>query len=65
MGLIVLSQVILSLQLPFTLFPLLTLVGNPRLMGPLKVPGWVGLLAWGSALLILAMNLFLLAQALA
>lgn len=65
MGLIVLSQVVLSLQLPFTLFPLLALVGDPRVMGPLRVPRWVGFLAWGSALLVLALNLFLLVQTLA
>ncbi|MEZ0348063.1 MAG: Nramp family divalent metal transporter [Thermus sp.] len=64
MELIVLSQVILSLQLPFTLFPLLALVNDSRVMGALRIRPWVRLLAWGGALLVLALNLILLVRAL-
>lgn len=65
MALIVLSQVVLSFQLPFTLFPLVRLVGEARTMGSLVAPGWLRLLAWAGALLVLVLNLFLLVQALA
>ncbi|WP_243094675.1 Nramp family divalent metal transporter [Thermus thalpophilus] len=64
MELIVLSQVILSLQLPFTLFPLLALVNDSRVMGALRIRPWVRLLAWGGALFVLSLNLILLVQAL-
>ncbi|BBL83354.1 Nramp family divalent metal transporter [Thermus thermophilus] len=65
MALIVLSQVVLSFRLPFTLFPLVRLVGEARTMGSLVAPGWLRLLAWAGALLVLVLNLFLLVQALA
>ncbi|GLV49249.1 divalent metal cation transporter MntH [Thermus sp. LT1-2-5] len=60
MGLIVLSQVVLSLQLPFTLFPLVRLVRDPAVMGPLRTPRWMSLLALGATYLVLALNLYLL-----
>jgi manganese transport protein len=60
MALMVFSQVFLSLQLPFTLFPLVQLVGDPGVMGPLRAPLWLRLLAWGASLLVLALNLLLL-----
>lgn len=60
MALIVLSQVVLSFQLPFTLFPLVRLTEDPGVMGPMANPPAVRLLAWAAALLVLALNLFLL-----
>ena len=60
LGLLVLSQVILSMQLPFTLIPLILLVANRQLMGDLLAPRWMLALAWACALLIIALNLWFL-----
>lgn len=60
LGLLVLSQVILSMQLPFTLIPLILLVANRKLMGELVAPRWMLALAWACALLIIALNLWFL-----
>jgi manganese transport protein len=55
--LLTLSQVVLALQLPFAMFPLLHLTSSSKRMGKWK-NGWFLLLAgWGSALLITAMDL--------
>ncbi|MGC8905029.1 Nramp family divalent metal transporter [Thermus sp.] len=64
MALIVLSQVVLSFQLPFTLFPLVRLTEDPGVMGALANPLWVRLLAWAGALLVLGLNAFLLLEGL-
>ncbi|WP_041657784.1 Nramp family divalent metal transporter [Marinithermus hydrothermalis] len=58
--LLVLSQVILSMQLPFSVIPLVRFTSDPNLMGPLTNPFWVKLLAWVSAAIIVALNLLLL-----
>jgi len=56
--LLTLSQVVLALQLPFAMFPLLQFTSSRRRMGPWKL-GWLLLLGgWGSALLITAMDLY-------
>ena len=56
--LLVLSQVVLALQLPFAMFPLLHLTGKRSLMGRWR-NGWFLLAAgWGSAVLITAMDLY-------
>jgi manganese transport protein len=56
--LLTLSQVILALQLPFAMFPLLHLTSSGKRMGTWK-NGWFLLIAgWGSAILITAMDLF-------
>lgn len=65
MALIVLSQVVLSFQLPFTLFPLVRLTEDPGVMGSLANPPWVRALAWAGALLVLGLNAFLVWQGLA
>ena len=53
-----LSQVILALQLPFAMFPLLHLTSSRKRMGSWKL-GWFLLAAgWGSAILITAMDLY-------
>ncbi|MBW6394025.1 Nramp family divalent metal transporter [Thermus sp. PS18] len=64
MALIVFSQVLLSLQLPFTLFPLMRFSGDPNLMGSLLGPSWLRFLGWGATFLVLGLNLYLLKQAL-
>jgi manganese transport protein len=55
--LLTLSQVVLALQLPFAMFPLLHFTTSRKRMGAWK-NGWFLVLAgWGSALLITAMDL--------
>jgi manganese transport protein len=54
--LIVLSQVVLALQLPFAMFPLLHFASSRKRMGQWRL-GWFLLIAgWGSALLITAFD---------
>ncbi len=55
--LLTLSQVVLALQLPFDMFPLLHFTSSRKKMGAWKI-GWFLLIAgWGSALLITVMDL--------
>jgi manganese transport protein len=63
-ALLILSQVILSLQLPFAVFPLVMFTGDRRKMGPLVAPRWMLALAWPVAVLIAALNAWLLWQTL-
>jgi len=58
--LIVLSQVILSLQLPFAVFPLIIFTGDKSKMGELVAPMWMRALAWPVAVLIALLNAWLL-----
>mgnify|MGYP002381943224 CR=1 FL=1 len=58
--LLVLSQVILSMQLPFAVIPLVHFVSDRSKMGSFAIPRAVSLLAWAVALLIVALNLKLL-----
>src|SRR5262245_56207280 len=60
--LLILSQVILSLQLPFAVFPLVTFTSDPHKMGPFVNPGWVKALAWTIAVIIAALNVYMLYQ---
>ena len=60
--LLILSQVILSLQLPFAVFPLVMFTGDRSKMGPLVAPAWMLVLAWPIAVLIAALNAWLLWQ---
>lgn len=55
-SLLVLSQVVLSLQLPFAVIPLVWFCSQRSLMGPLWAPAWQRLLAWGSAGAIVLIN---------
>ncbi len=56
--LLTLSQVVLALQLPFAMFPLLHFTSSRKRMGAWKI-GWFLLIAgWGSALLITAMDIY-------
>jgi manganese transport protein len=58
--LLILSQVILSLQLPFAVVPLVQFTSDRAKMGNLVNPRWVKWLAWALASLIIALNLKLL-----
>ncbi len=61
--LLLLSQVILSMQLSFAVVPLVRFTGNRALMGPFVNPRWLQALAWLVAGLIAALNLWLLLDA--
>ncbi|MBI3493060.1 MAG: Nramp family divalent metal transporter [Acidobacteria bacterium] len=58
--LIILSQVVLSLQLPFAVFPLVMFTSDPLKMGPFANPMWVKILAYTVAVIIAALNAYLL-----
>jgi manganese transport protein len=60
--LLILSQVVLSLQLPFAVFPLVAFTSDPAKMGRFVNPLWVKLLAWSVAIIIAALNVYLLYQ---
>ncbi len=55
-GLIILSQVILSLQLSFAVIPLIHFTSNRRNMGVFATPAWGQVLAWTTATIIVALN---------
>jgi manganese transport protein len=54
--LLILSQVILSLQLPFATIPLIHFTSDRRKMGDFVNPRWVKLVAWVVALIIVGLN---------
>jgi manganese transport protein len=58
--LLILSQVILSLQLPFAIVPLVMFTADRRKMGALIAPRWVTALAVITAVVIIALNIKLL-----
>ncbi|HHH40871.1 MAG TPA: divalent metal cation transporter MntH, partial [Chloroflexi bacterium] len=59
-SLLVLSQVILSLQLPFAVIPLIHFVSDRRRMGEFAIRPWLRALAWVVASIILGLNVKLL-----
>jgi manganese transport protein len=58
--LLVLSQVILSMQLPFAVIPLVLFTSDRAKMGEFANPVWLKLAAWTIAAVIVALNLKLL-----
>lgn len=60
--LLVLSQVILSLQLSFAVIPLVMFTSDRRLMGEFVNPTWLKLLAGAVAAVIVGLNVWLLVQ---
>ena len=60
--LLVLSQVILSLQLSFAVFPLVMFTSDRAKMGEFVNPLWIKLLAYTVAFVIAALNAWLLYQ---
>ena len=58
--LLVFSQVVLSMQLPFAVIPLVRFVTDRSKMGSFAVPGWVATLSWIVATAIVVLNLKLL-----
>src|SRR2546425_4447550 len=61
-NLIVLSQVILSLQLSFAVFPLVQFTSQKSKMREFANPLWLKLLAWTVAVIIAALNVYMLYQ---
>ncbi len=59
-SLLVLSQVVLSLQLPFAIIPLVHFVSDRRRMGEFAIRPWLQALAWLVASIILALNVKLI-----
>ena len=60
-NLLILSQVILNLQLPFAVIPLIRFTSDRSRMGEFANRTWVKALAWSAAVLILALNFWLAA----
>lgn len=58
--LLIFSQVVLSLQLSFAVFPLVKFTSDPVKMGPFVAPQWVRVLARIVAVVIAALNIYLL-----
>ncbi len=55
-NLIILSQVVLSLQLGFAVIPLIHFTSDKKKMGKFAIKPWVKVLAWASAALIVILN---------
>ncbi len=62
--LLILSQVILSMQLPFAVIPLIHFTNSRKRMGRFASRAWLQVLAWAAAALILALNVRLIMLAL-
>jgi manganese transport protein len=58
--LLVLSQAILSLQLPFAVVPLIRMTQDRKLMGALVAPRWLTYTAYAATTLIITLNAILL-----
>jgi manganese transport protein len=61
-GLLVLSQVVLSLQLGFAIIPLIHFTSDKKLMKDFVIKPWVKVLAWASASAIIALNVKLVIE---
>jgi manganese transport protein len=55
-----LSQVVLSLQLPFAIVPLVMFTADKRKMGALVAPYWMTALAAVVAIIVITLNIKLL-----
>ena len=55
-ALLVLSQVVLSLQLPFAIVPLIRFTSDRRIMGALASPAWLRVASWAVAAAIITLN---------
>ena len=60
--LLVLSQVVLSLQLGFAIIPLIHFTSDKNLMNEFSIKLWVKILAWLSAAIIVYLNLHLVVE---
>jgi manganese transport protein len=57
LGLLILSQVIISMQLPFAVIPLIHFTNDPSRMGSFANKRWVRWLSWATAAVIVGLNL--------
>jgi manganese transport protein len=60
--LLVLSQVVLSMQLPFAMIPLILFVRSKAIMGEYRISGSLAVICWFIGAVIIGANLFLLWQ---
>ncbi|TCT06638.1 Nramp family divalent metal transporter [Aquabacter spiritensis] len=56
------SQVILSIQLPFAMLPLVMLTDDRAVMGAMVNRGWVRLVMWPATAILLVLNIVVLGQ---
>jgi len=61
-SLLVLSQVVLSIQLSFAVVPLVMFTGNKKMMGEFVNSRWLSVLAWAIAVIIAGLNIYLIFQ---
>jgi manganese transport protein len=61
-SLLILSQVVLSLQLSFAVIPLITFTSSRARMGEFANPPWLAVLAWGVAIFNAGLNAWLVAE---
>lgn len=61
--LLILSQVILSIQLPFAVIPLMLFAQDKSRLGTLSAPRWQLILGWSTAAVIVGLNMKLLFDA--
>lgn len=59
---LVISQVILSFGIGFALIPLIMFTSSKRIMGNLVNTKWITVISWVMAILIVALNIFILVQ---
>jgi manganese transport protein len=62
LGLLLLSQAIISMQLPFAIVPLIRLTNDRQRMGEFANARWVRVLAWITAAIVIGLNSMLAAQ---
>jgi manganese transport protein len=63
--LLLFSQVVLSLQLPFAMYPLIRFTSDTAIMDGFASPRWLALAAWTAMATIVVLNVVLVARALA
>ena len=61
-SLLVLSQVVLSLQLPFAIVPLLFFTTRAKFLGRFAFGRPASMLLWAAALLVVGLNVWMLAR---
>ncbi|WP_075080390.1 Nramp family divalent metal transporter [Terrimicrobium sacchariphilum] len=59
-SLLIASQVVLSMQLGFAVWPLMRFTGEKAKMGEFANPLWIKILGWSTAIIIIVLNLKLL-----
>jgi len=60
--LLIFSQVVLSMQLPFAVVPLVNFTSDPKWMGEFTNPRWLKLAAWTVTSVIVGLNVWLVLQ---